>query len=182
MSKPNPLGGFPTKYRIFLDLDGVLADFDGAIEKLGIKSDRSAPQAPAGMWQAIQKHPTFYRDLDPMPGYMRLYRFCAPFYPAILTGLPDYDPELVARQKREWCMEQFGYRVPVLTCASKDKIKVAKDLLLSTQVPVLVDDWTKYRQVWEDGGGIFILHTSIDQSIAALRELGFPELGFPGEA
>ena len=31
---------------------------------------------------------------------------------------------------------------------------------------ILIDDWPKYKHLWEEAGGIFILHTSAAQSIA----------------
>ena len=38
---------------------------------------------------------------------------------------------------------------------------------------VLVDDFTKYQEIWERAGGIFVHHISAGQSIQRLRELGF---------
>ena len=43
----------------------------------------------------------------------------------------------------------------------------------ATPGAVLVDDRPQYAHLWEERGGIFVLHTSAAASIAALRDLGF---------
>ena len=37
---------------------------------------------------------------------------------------------------------------------------------------VLVDDFLKYKELWEDAGGVFVHHTSAEQTIAELRRIG----------
>jgi hypothetical protein len=37
---------------------------------------------------------------------------------------------------------------------------------------VIVDDWPKYRQIWIDGGGVWIDHYTAEQSIAELKKMG----------
>jgi len=55
----------------------------------------------------------------------------------------------------------------MIACASRDKCKFAKP------GDVLIDDWTKYRDLWLAMGGRFITHTSAENSIQQLKELGF---------
>lgn len=40
---------------------------------------------------------------------------------------------------------------------------------------VLVDDNLKYRELWETAGGVFIHHTSAEQTIAELVQIGMLE-------
>lgn len=159
------------KYKLFLDLDGVLADFDSKVEEItGVRPDRSQPKAEASMWKAIERYGTFYRDLDPMPDAMELWDYCSPFKPTILTGI-SMTPGC-AKQKREWVAAYLDTDVPVITCESKNKAAEALKVTPEGVIPVLVDDWTKYSHVWEQAGGIFILHTSAKSSIQALKNLG----------
>ena len=37
---------------------------------------------------------------------------------------------------------------------------------------VLVDDYLRYRELWEKAGGIFIHHVSVKESIRQLAALG----------
>ena len=159
------------KYKLFIDLDGVLADFDAKVEEItGKRPDRSQPKAEASMWKAIEQYGTFYRDVEPMPDAFHLWYCVAPLRPTILTGI-SMTPGCT-EQKRFWVSKHLGREVFVITCASKDKAAEALKVTPEGYTPVLVDDWTKYRDVWEAAGGIFILHTSAADSIRQLKELG----------
>ena len=54
--------------RLFLDLDGVLADFDSYyFHQFGVVLDRCSTFDPPGMWENIRSHGRFYRDMPPLP-------------------------------------------------------------------------------------------------------------------
>jgi hypothetical protein len=72
--------------KLFLDLDGVLADFDRGVETLLGRNPHELP--PPRMWSALAKAPEFYGTLEMMHDAQRLWDFCKPFRPTILTGLP----------------------------------------------------------------------------------------------
>jgi hypothetical protein len=36
---------------------------------------------------------------------------------------------------------------------------------------ILVDDWPRYRDLWENAGGVFILHTSAVDSIERVKAI-----------
>ncbi len=159
--------------RLYIDLDGVLADFDGHYERLfGTRPDRLSPSAMSktdfdrGFWDNIRSHPTFYQDLPPMPDAMQLWEGVKRLHPlpTILTGLP-YSITEAEYQKRMWVMNNISASVPVIACASRDKRNYC------TPGDVLVDDWIKWQSAWEDAGGIFIVHTSAEDSLAKLREI-----------
>jgi hypothetical protein len=38
---------------------------------------------------------------------------------------------------------------------------------------ILVDDYLKYRHLWEEAGGVFIHHTSASNTLRQLAALGF---------
>jgi len=150
---------------LFLDLDGVLADFDA-----GVRSVTGRPPhnlVVRAMWQALAAHPDFYGTLDMMADAQDLWAFCAPHRPTILTGLPMGG--WAAAQKTRWVARVLGAHVPVVTCLSRDKHR------WSGPGHVLVDDRVSLRAAWADAGGTFVHHTDAASSIDALRSLGFGE-------
>jgi 5'(3')-deoxyribonucleotidase len=148
--------------QLFVDLDGVLADFDGFyFSQFGIRPDRHAPDPP-DFWPRIHRHGRFFRDLPMLPDALALWEGVKERHPEpiILTGVPK--SPIVEEHKREWVREHISPVAPVICCPSRDKRKHA------APGDVLIDDWHRYRHLWEDMGGIFILHVDAVSSLAAL--------------
>ncbi|PGH53877.1 hypothetical protein CRT60_28990 [Azospirillum palustre] len=148
---------------LFLDLDGVLADFDRGV--VAVTGKRPEQLAMKEMWRALSRHADFFGTLEFMHDAQELWSFCAPHRPTILTGLPlgSWAPE----QKTRWVARMLGADVPVITCMARDKARYA------TPDAILVDDRDKAREPWEAAGGRFILHRTAADSIAELAKLGF---------
>lgn len=148
---------------LFLDLDGVLADFDRGVVAATGKRPEQLPMKV--MWRELSRHPDFFGTLEFMHDAQELWAFCAPHRPTILTGLPlgSWAPD----QKRRWVARMLGADVPVITCMARDKANHAGP------GAVLVDDREKARDPWEAAGGTFILHTGAGSSIRALMQLGY---------
>jgi hypothetical protein len=148
---------------LFVDLDGVLADFDRGV--LAVTGKRPEDLSLKTMWGALSKAPAFFDTLDFMHDAEALWRFCAPHHPTILTGLPlgSWAP----KQKKQWVARMLGAHVPVITCMSREKPR------WSGPGHVLVDDRASAREGWEAKGGTFVHHVSAERSIAALQKLGF---------
>lgn len=154
--------------QIFLDCDGVLADFDKAGEILWGMPPR-AYQAVHGskeFWQQLEAHGTFYRTLPLMPDAMELVDGVRHLNPTILTGCPRGN--WAEAQKIAWAEEHFP-GIPIITCRSADKRMHAK------AGDVLIDDWPQYRHRWIEMGGVFISHFDAETSLAALWA-HYPEL------
>jgi hypothetical protein len=156
-------GGEQAMTTLFLDLDGVLADFDSGVRQVTGRRPEELPLRT--MWQALAKAPRFFETLEFMHDAEALWRFCAPHHPTILTGLPlgSWAPQ----QKTRWVARMLGAHVPVITCMSRDKPR------WSGPNHVLVDDRATAREGWEKKGGTFIHHVSAEASIAQLQALGF---------
>lgn len=147
--------------QIFLDCDGVLADFDGYYETCFGQRPNQDSYEPPDLWDNVRKHGSFYRNLPLMPDAMELWDGVKKFHsnPIILTGIP-HSIRNVKEQKTAWVEEHFD--CPVICCFSKDKCKFGE------VYDILVDDRLKYAHFWKDMGGIFIHHTSARNSLAAL--------------
>jgi hypothetical protein len=148
--------------QVFLDCDGVLADFDGgATRVLGMQPrEYEARFGLKRFWAALASTPDFFNTLDLIPDAMELYEAVRPLQPVILTGLPR--GSWAEPQKRSWAARHFsGVEVITTTAALKREHCRPGD--------ALVDDRDKYRHLWESAGGIFIHHTNASASIEHLR-------------
>jgi hypothetical protein len=156
------------KRQLYLDCDGVLADFDrGATAVLGL--DPRAFQerhGPARFWQKLASAPDFYFSLPLMPDAMELFDAVRTLDPIILTGLPRGN--WAAAQKVRWAAQHFP-NTRIITTMARDKRDHAK------AGDVLVDDMVKHRHLWEEAGGIFIHHRNAAETIEQLKPY-FPEL------
>lgn len=154
-------------YTLFVDLDGVLVDFEGGVhEHTGRLVSEMSPRQ---MWPWLARIPDFYARLKWTSDGKELWGHVLPHSPIILTGLPMGN--WARPQKLAWCERELGRQVLVVTCMSRDKAKVALEYA-GDSVPVLVDDRESIRDSWESMGGNFILHRSAAETIVALRAIG----------
>lgn len=151
--------------QIFLDCDGVLADFDSrAIEIFG-KHPRIF-EAEAGsdeFWRRLSERGDFYRNLPLLPDARQLFDAIAHLNPIILTGCPHGG--WAEEQKVAWANEHFPGS-NMITCSSINKRMHMK------RGDVLIDDYLKYKHLWEEAGGIFIHHKTAEESLQQLVALG----------
>jgi len=153
------------KYKLFLDLDGVLADFDaGVLASCGKLPGELMPRV---MWPILARTKDFYAKLPWMKDGKELWERCKPFDPVILTGIPL--GQWAAPQKLSWCAKELGARIPVITCLSKEKGSAISNWLEEDETPILVDDRLKSQPSWLDIGGIFVLHSSAEDSLKQLN-------------
>jgi hypothetical protein len=146
---------------LFVDMDGVLADFDLGYEAaFGIRPSIHADNVD---WELVRQRKHFYLNLPPMPDFQVLWSFIAPLKPIVLTGVPFSVLE-AADNKRLWARRWLG-DTEVRACRSSEKCLHAKP------GDILIDDWEKYRRKWEKAGGIWITHTSAANTIAQLSAL-----------
>jgi hypothetical protein len=154
--------------RLFLDADGVLADFDaGARALLGMTpAEFEARHGRREFWRRIAKAHNFYGTLPEMPDARRLFDAVRHLKPTILTGLPLGN--WAAPQKVKWATEHFP-GVPIVTCMARDKHKHMHP------GDVLVDDRDNHRAAYEREGVIFIHHKTAEDSLRQLAKI-FPSV------
>lgn len=149
---------------LFLDCDGVLADFDlGVTRLLGTTTEEF--QARHGMgefWKRLARAPDFYGTLEELPDAQRLFQAVRHLNPTILTGLPL--GKWAAPQKERWAARHFP-GVPIITTMARKKH------LHMEEGDVLVDDRLNHRDLWEKAGGIFVHHRDAESTLAELRPI-----------
>ena len=149
--------------QLFVDMDGVLADFNAHYEAVfGVIADRVLDNVD---WQAVRGVRNFYLNMPPMADLDALWRRIERHRPIVLTGVPK-DVEEAPDNKRGWVRRHLGKHVEVRCCLSKEKY------LHAFPGDVLIDDWEKYKSRWEDAGGIWITHVSAAETGRRLSECG----------
>ena len=153
------------KRQLFLDCDGVLADFNVHAEEIfGMPSREAEKQiGTTAFWAAIRTRDNFYGNLPLMHDALELFEAVRHLEPVILTGCPrgDWSQE----QKLGWAAKYFpGTQMICTESAEKRRHMKPGD--------VLVDDYLKYRDLWEEAGGIFVHHRSTAETLLELRRIG----------
>jgi hypothetical protein len=160
-----------TEPRLFLDADGVLADFDeGAKRLLGMyPREYERKHGRGAFWKRLANANNFYGTLPEMADARRLFDAVKHLKPTILTGLPLGN--WAAPQKVEWAAAHFP-GVPIITCMARDKHKHMKP------GDVLVDDRENHRAAYEAAGVVFVHHQNAEDSLRQLARI-FPGVKVP---
>ncbi len=153
--------------KLFLDCDGVLADFDLYAERVLGLTPRAfeARHGRKEFWRRIAGHPDFFARLPLLPDARELWEAVEHLHPVILTGVPG--GTWAAPQKMRWAAEHFpqARMITTLSRAKRDHMEAPGD--------VLVDDTLTWRHLWEEAGGVFVHHRTARESLDALAGLGF---------
>lgn len=154
--------------RLFLDCDGVLADFSlGVRELLGTTAEAFIEsRGQREFWRRIAGASDFYGTLPEMPDARALFAAVKHLEPTILTGLPF--GSWAAPQKVAWAATHFP-GVPIITCMARDKHRYM------TSDDVLVDDRENHRRAYEEAGIVFVHHQNAADSIRQLAKI-FPSV------
>ena len=145
--------GIISKYLVFCDLDGVLADFEQGIkDKFNKNIDEINPSL---MWGVINKSKSFFETLPWMPKGKELWEKIKEYNPIILTGVPQGSATAV-QQKIKWCQRELGPDVKVITCLTKEKPNYC------IPYSILIDDRVDNLKAWNDKGGKFMLYKEED--------------------
>lgn len=144
--------------KIYLDLDGVMADFDAHFPAVFGQDHRSMEDNV--MWAMIDSHPSYFRDMPVCPGALAFFDEIAPFEPIILTACPRTNYAIAARQKREWVREHLSSDIMVLPVMGGAN----KPLFMHAPGDILIDDHERNTRVWRQAGGVPILHRDFDMT------------------
>ena len=162
-------------YKIYCDMDGVIADFEARFEHFaGLSPDdyRAEVTKKYGkkmeskmFWDLIDNQigVRFWRGIPWMPGGKDLWAYIKPYNPTLLTA-----PSFAASSK-------IGKSLWV-----KDHIPGAKVIFAQAEKKadyaepnaILIDDREDTIMRWKAKNGIGILYKNTDQAISELKQLG----------
>lgn len=174
--------------KLYLDMDGVLADFDLGCAKMGIQNKHNFIHKPRSEWTEEEKKldievnrlmatPGFFYNLPPMDGAFALWDFCQQFNPTVLTARPKNDEiaERVIEEKTLWLREVLDCN-NVIVCLRAEKQKYAKTFVKKLsggyfEPNILVDDLQSNIDEWNAAGGVSILFKNSIQAISDLKKV-----------
>jgi hypothetical protein len=155
-----------TYYNFYLDLDGVMADFDSVV-----KSKYPDYVSKTGMWMPedkffplMKENPDCFKHLPLTQDAMELWEFLKPYDVKILTAYPKMFP-YVAEHKKEWVAKNICPKVEVITTMGQYK------QVYSNPMSILIDDSGRNIGQWVARGGIGVMHYCATETIAYLKEL-----------
>ena len=153
-------------YKIFLDMDGVLVDFDQQFKELTGMMPREfeSKYDSNKFWEEIDNAGVgFWRGMKWMPGGEALYNRAAQFDHALLSSPSRSEVSKIG--KRLWRRDKTPNTKLILSRSYLKKNYAAPN-------HILIDDREDNIKQWRDAGGIGILYTSADQVNKELDKLG----------
>lgn len=178
------------KYKLFIDMDGVLSDFDtGAKNMFNFETnhfnvsshllDEDKKLIKKNFWSKVRENTHFWTDLPLMPGALNLWDLCCNFNPTVLTAAPSSFVEgsadflIVSKLKEEWIKEKFIFNHQnnfVCTTSLKKHLFISKN-----HQNILIDDREDNIQRWVSHGGIGILHINFENTKLELQKITAPK-------
>jgi len=151
-------------YKIYCDMDGVLADFESGYEELTGIDLKGEFKKGDDFWDPIKVAGIgFWAGLKWMPGGQELWDYLKPFNPQLLSAPSREQSSRIG--KHVWVKHKIPGTKLILRYANQKQ-------QLATPESILIDDRQINIDQWEAAGGIGILHTSTDNTISQLKKLG----------
>ena len=153
-----------TEYKIYCDMDGVLADFESGYEELTGIDLRGEFKKGEDFWDPISKAGVgFWAGLKWMPDGQQLWDYIKPHKPKLLSAPSREQSSRIG--KHVWVKHKIPGTKLILRYASQKQE-------LATPESILIDDRQVNIDQWEAAGGIGILHTNTANTIQQLQKLG----------
>ena len=163
-------GEMPTEtsklFKIYLDMDGVIVDFDKRFESMFGMPPREFENnfGKDKFWEKIDaKGVGFWRGMDWMPGGQQLYNRVAKHDHALLSSPSRSKTSKIG--KHMWKKDNTPNTKLILAQSFNKKNYADKS-------NILIDDRADNIQQWKDAGGIGILYQSAEQVMKELDKLG----------
>ena len=158
--------------KIFLDLDGVFADFHRYVEKV---CGFPYAENPEAVWKELDQIPCLFSKLDLLPGSLAMFHNIRVI--AEEAGIRDYQIEFLTAlprrtgrlgtavwDKAEWVYMHISdyHHVNIVDHWSKKKH-------FCQPGDILIDDAWRNCLDWTDAGGIAIVHDNVETTVSQLE-------------
>lgn len=155
--------------KIYLDLDGVFADFWGEVCNIFGKE----PENNKMIWDRLKDVPNLFLNLKPLPYTKVMFNAIYSKYGnkcEILSSVPHPNNFLVTApdNKRNWVKKHLNDKIVVnIVNNHSEKQKFCKG-----KNYILIDDYIKNINEWTSKGGIGILHDNWNKTYIELVKMG----------
>jgi hypothetical protein len=147
---------------LYLDMDGVQADFFGAWAKQHNQSHWKAVQNKAQEIEILAHSSPkevydFFINLEPLSGGKEVLKWIKQNnIPFTVLSAPLRGPyaQYSIQAKKDW-LDKFNPGTSQSAIFTSEKFKYAKT---NNTINVLVDDFSPYLQKWSDAGGVAVKH------------------------
>lgn len=164
------------KQKIFIDLDGVLSNFELGVHRLGFNLEKimnSNDNKKKGfLWSTIRKNPDFWYNLELLEDALELWDYFKGKDSYILTGIPatfgKEDFEKVKQSKINWVKKHLNLDEDKIICCITSK---KPTYIVPNHSNILIDDTTKNISNWLNAGGVGIIHKNTEKTIQAYNNL-----------
>lgn len=162
-------------YKIYCDMDGVLADFEARFEHFaGLSPDvyrkeiaqkYGEKQVDKMFWDLIDNQigVRFWRGIPWMPQGRQLWEYIKPYNPTLLSSPSYSDSSRIG--KSLWVKDNMQ-STKLIFRQAKQKSDFAESNA------ILIDDREDTIMNWKSKGGIGIVYRTTDQTINELKQLG----------
>jgi 5'(3')-deoxyribonucleotidase len=153
--------------KIYIDMDGVLADFEKGITKvMPMFGKNTASLDNIDMWKYVNKNKAFWETLKPLSNCFKLIKLIEDKFPKatknILTAIPNDEKKFKTLilspskdGKSKWISKYLPqFKNKIIFCLRKEKQNYSEiDSLL-------IDDNKTTIKEWNEKGGIGILYSN----------------------
>lgn len=155
---------------IYVDLDGVLVDFDSGFKSISGGLDKFEyikKNGVDGLWKLINSHgQEWWANLNWMPDGTKLWSAIENKNVKILTsGSTRNTGTMAINGKKQWVANHLGPIETIVVNNSHEKQKYAR------KGDILIDDLPSNITEWNSKNGIGILHLNADDTLAKLNDV-----------
>ena len=121
-----------TKPIVYIDMDGVLCDFDKRFKEL---------EAQGFKGSSVFKHPDAYKDLEPIEGAIEAWHKLQDKYETYILSTPAWSNPDSWSEKRKWVEQHLGKSAHKKLILSHNKGLVIGDYLIDDRIANGVGDF-----------------------------------------
>jgi len=153
---------------LYCDMDQVLCDFITSANSILCNDFTKVDKVDR--WKSINSVTDFWENLPWMSDGQELYEIIIKYDPYILSAYSERDGNCISG-KYKWIQKNTS-----IPRARVNLVKRAEKKTYATfngRPNVLIDDYLKNIEDWENNGGIAIHHANTERTVHELTNLGF---------